>query len=213
MAVDSSGSVYTWGDNSFGQLGDGTTTNSSTPVCISDIETSPLKGKVITAVAAGSRHSMAVDSNGKVYAWGYNYYGQLGDGTTTKRSSPVCIQNLILDFSLKVIDIQSLPNEIARTEHYIKDIDISYVQYTIRFNSDAFELNTNDINADGVFDSIEPGDFKVLSHTPITEDPSNPKYKFITIAAQYDEFGAFSTNYNSKICNINFYVKKNGTYR
>ena len=91
IAKDSNGKLYSWGDNEYGQLGNGTTVNSSMPVCISDIESSPLKGKNIVDVYGGS---IAKDSNGKLYSWGYNDYGQLGNGTTTNSSMPICISDI-----------------------------------------------------------------------------------------------------------------------
>ena len=66
------GDVYAWGDNSWGQVGDGTTGN---------IRTAPVKvmSKAFR-VGAGGTHSIAVDMYGKLWGWGYNYYGQLGAG-------------------------------------------------------------------------------------------------------------------------------------
>ena len=94
LALDSNGNVYAWGWNADGRLGDGTTTDRHSPIQIS--EGSILEGKDITSVSAGMNHSLALDSDGKVYAWGWNDYGQLGDGTTTDRHSPTKI-----DFNLK----------------------------------------------------------------------------------------------------------------
>src|SRR6266542_2388187 len=76
------GSVYTWGSNTSGQLGDGTTTAHKTPDVVSG-----LSG--VTAVAAGQSHTLVLKSDGTVWAWGANSYGQLGDQSTTQRTSPV----------------------------------------------------------------------------------------------------------------------------
>jgi len=81
------GTVWAWGSNEFGQLGDGTTTARLTPVQISG-----LSG--ITSIAAGDRHTVALRNDNTVWAWGDNWYGQLGDGTTTFRRMPVLIISL-----------------------------------------------------------------------------------------------------------------------
>jgi alpha-tubulin suppressor-like RCC1 family protein len=85
LAVTSPGQVLAWGDNSYGQLGNSTTFNSNTPIVVS----LPL-GTTATAVAGGVVHSMTLTSTGQVLAWGYNTYGQLGNGTTTN-SAPVAV--------------------------------------------------------------------------------------------------------------------------
>jgi len=80
--LSNGGSVFAWGANGSGQLGNGTTTSSSTPVLVSG-----LAG--VAALAGGGLHSLAVTYSGAVYAWGNNTYGQLGNGTTTNSSTPV----------------------------------------------------------------------------------------------------------------------------
>jgi alpha-tubulin suppressor-like RCC1 family protein len=88
-ALMSSGGVMCWGANSFGQLGDGTTTDRSTPVAVSGLASG------VTAIAAGGFHTCALMSSGGVWCWGYNFFGQLGDGTTTARSTPVAVSGLV----------------------------------------------------------------------------------------------------------------------
>jgi alpha-tubulin suppressor-like RCC1 family protein len=84
------GKVYAWGYNAFGQAGDASTTDRSTPVLT--VGTGVLSGKTITSVAAGLNHSVALDSTGTLYAWGAGASGQLGNGTTTvAQTSPVAI--------------------------------------------------------------------------------------------------------------------------
>src|SRR6266566_750235 len=80
--------AYCWGDNTSGQLGDGTTTSRSSPVLVA----AP-GGVSFAAVSGGGEvfHTCGVTAAGAVYCWGNNFFGQLGDGTTTDRSSPVLV--------------------------------------------------------------------------------------------------------------------------
>ena len=87
LALDDTGKVYAWGHNIRGQLGDGGTTNQLSPIAVDT--SGVLADKNIVQIAAGYSHSLALDNTGKVYAWGYNIGGQLGDGSPTNRLSPV----------------------------------------------------------------------------------------------------------------------------
>jgi alpha-tubulin suppressor-like RCC1 family protein len=89
LALGSDGKVYAWGDNAFGQLGDGSTTSSVAPVAVS--AGAIPAGVTITQIAAGGQQSLAVGSDGKVYAWGYNGEGELGNNSTTDSSVPVAV--------------------------------------------------------------------------------------------------------------------------
>jgi alpha-tubulin suppressor-like RCC1 family protein len=80
--------VASWGVNSYGQLGDGTTTSRSRYGDVNAL------GNDVVRAAAGYFHSLAVRSDGTVWAWGDNLYGQLGDGTLTNQSTPVRVMGL-----------------------------------------------------------------------------------------------------------------------
>jgi alpha-tubulin suppressor-like RCC1 family protein len=76
------GTVWAWGGNTEGQLGDGTTTPGTTPTPIPGLSD-------VVDVAAGYYHTLALKSDGTVWAWGRNLFGQLGDGTSTEQLAPV----------------------------------------------------------------------------------------------------------------------------
>ncbi len=87
LALTSDGSVWAWGYNGHGELGNGTATESTVPVQVSD-----LTG--ITAVSAGTNAGVALRSDGTVWTWGENLEGELGDGTTTVSRIPVQVTGL-----------------------------------------------------------------------------------------------------------------------
>lgn len=80
------GTLFAWGDNTLGQLGDSTLLRRNTPVQIS--ATGPATWR---QVSAGEFHTLAIRSDGSLWAWGQNANGQLGDGTTTNKASPTRI--------------------------------------------------------------------------------------------------------------------------
>lgn len=85
--ISAGGSVRAWGDDNNGQLGDGATIGNDTPVRVK-----LPAGTLVTSVRAGGRHSLALTSAGQVLAWGRNFRGQLGDGTTVDRHTPVRVK-------------------------------------------------------------------------------------------------------------------------
>ncbi|MCL5770489.1 MAG: IPT/TIG domain-containing protein, partial [Planctomycetes bacterium] len=89
-AVGNSGtSVYAWGDNTDGSLGNGSTTGSDVPVTVS---LSLPSGVTVTAVAGNTHSGYALESNGTIWAWGQNSYGELGDNSTANSTTPVQVQ-------------------------------------------------------------------------------------------------------------------------
>ncbi|MFM7063052.1 MAG: RCC1 repeat-containing protein, partial [Actinomycetes bacterium] len=89
-ALQSSEAIKCWGDNDFGKLGDGTTTDRLTPVSLF-IGLDPAGTR---SIAAGGSHTCALAPSGTVRCWGFNLYGQVGDGTTTDRSSPTLVTGI-----------------------------------------------------------------------------------------------------------------------
>ncbi len=87
-AVTAIGGVKCWGHNGSGQLGDGTTVNRSMPVDVVGLTGS------VQAITAGIRYTCALMTNGDVQCWGNNDLGQLGDGTTSARLTPVTVIGL-----------------------------------------------------------------------------------------------------------------------
>ena len=88
--LTSSGRLFMWGWNSNGQLGDGSTTNRLSPVEITD-RFSLRESERLTQVSLGGAHSAALTSEGRVFVWGWNGHGQIGDNTTLQRPLPTDI--------------------------------------------------------------------------------------------------------------------------
>lgn len=78
------GAAYCWGNNAFGQLGNGVLTNSSVPVRVSDTH-------LFSSLSAGASFTCGITTNGNAYCWGNNSEGQLGDGTTINSNVPVAV--------------------------------------------------------------------------------------------------------------------------
>lgn len=88
-AVTSGQRAYCWGDNLHGGIGDGTTSDRTTPVAV--VQGAIPDGVTIQQITPGYHYSCALGSNLQVYCWGDNTYGALGDGTLTQRSTPAAI--------------------------------------------------------------------------------------------------------------------------
>jgi alpha-tubulin suppressor-like RCC1 family protein len=87
-ALSKAGAVQCWGLNQYGELGNGTFTNSSTPVPVTGLQSG------VAQIGVGQYSACALTSAGAVQCWGYGGYGQLGSGTTTNASTPVPVAGL-----------------------------------------------------------------------------------------------------------------------
>ncbi|XP_018311637.1 RCC1 and BTB domain-containing protein 1 [Mycetomoellerius zeteki] len=88
VVIIDNGEVYGWGNNRYGQLGVGDMEDRTTPCQVDS-----LIGTVIVQVVCGDRHTLALTDKGDLYAWGNNYYGQLGIGNKTHSVKPVLVEH------------------------------------------------------------------------------------------------------------------------
>jgi alpha-tubulin suppressor-like RCC1 family protein len=102
IALLANGSVWTWGANRDGQLGDGTTTSSAVPVRVH-----VPAGVTFVAVNSGGYASYGIDSSGRLWAWGGGQNGQLGTGGTTR------VQTLPTDVGVRLSQVSSTASNVA----------------------------------------------------------------------------------------------------
>lgn len=103
IALTSENRILTWGENALYQLGDGSNINRNEPIDITN-KFNLKKGEVITKVQA-SLHTVVLTSKGRVFAWGINMYGEVGDGTRQAKAEPIEITNrFVLENDDQIID-------------------------------------------------------------------------------------------------------------
>ncbi|MDY0010950.1 MAG: hypothetical protein RBR96_04350, partial [Candidatus Izemoplasmatales bacterium] len=150
LALTSNNRIFSWGFNNNMQLGDGTTTSRNTPGEITSQFTFA-SGETITQVAAGNHHSAVVTSLGEIYTFGFNFYGQLGDGSTLNKGTPT---NITGQFTL------SSGEKVERVTlgvHFSSAITNQSNIYTWGLNASSqlgdgtFNNRSNPINISGLF--------------------------------------------------------------
>jgi alpha-tubulin suppressor-like RCC1 family protein len=162
-ALDSTGAAYCWGDNPYGELGDGSTTDSSVPVAVDT--SGVLAGKTLTRITTGFYDTCAVDSTGAAYCWGFNNDGELGDGNTTDSSVPVAVD------ASGVLAGKAL-TQIAVSNHMCA-LDLAGAAYCWGYNGDGDlgDGNTTDssvpvaVDASGVLAGKALTQIAVSNHT------------------------------------------------
>ncbi|MFA7209793.1 MAG: hypothetical protein WC120_06000, partial [Parcubacteria group bacterium] len=92
-ALKTDGSVYCWGFNDYGQLGNNSIVGTSEPVQVLGVGGIGMLAD-ITQITAGNNHTCALKTDGTAYCWGYNVYGQVGDKTITQRNVPVQVKGV-----------------------------------------------------------------------------------------------------------------------
>jgi hypothetical protein len=108
LALQSNGVVWAWGSNNDGQLGNGMTTNSLTPVEVHGFGNVGFLSHIV-AISEGTSGSFALQSNGVVWAWGSNIDGQLGIGNTTQETTPVKITGNMVSNGINLVNVVTEP--------------------------------------------------------------------------------------------------------
>lgn len=109
-AVKADQTVACWGENSYGQLGDSTTTQRLVPVGVSGIT------NAVAVATGGAGHSCAVINNGSIYCWGNNSHGQLGNGTTANSLVPVQVTGITNAISVAVPTLANIWSSTELTQ-------------------------------------------------------------------------------------------------
>lgn len=116
LYLDGAGQIWSWGANGSGQLGVGNSSGNQSRAPVKVDMDGAMAGADIVAVSAGGWHSMALDSEGRVYAWGYNARGALGDGSTTDRWRPIQVGGLLE--GRRIVQIASGGGVISGTNYF-----------------------------------------------------------------------------------------------
>lgn len=146
-----------------------TTTNRSTPVQVSS-----LSGAI--AVAGGMNHSVAVKSDGTVWGWGYNQYGELGDGTTTNRSIPVQVSGLNLGSTTTECTATAITASVNFLT--IKRLNKSSVTVTVTGDGDC------KVNGEKITARVDASGKKMVSVTPASAKTGNDGSTIFKIKAK-----------------------------
>ena len=155
MTVDTEGNLWAWGDNSQGQLGDGTLISRRSPVKIMDN---------VSMISAGDRYNLAIRTDGSLWSWGQNDRGQLGDGTAMNRRYPVKIMEDVIYVSA---GWKRTDGGLAEGAPYVQDVnnapDTGLIwQHSLAVTSDGILWAWGDNNAGQIGDET-----LVNRHVPV----------------------------------------------
>jgi len=122
LALKNDGTVWSWGFNQLGQLGDSTTMDRNIPVKVIG-----LTG--ITEVSAGGGHSLALKNDSTLWSWGYNNQGQLGDGTVIQSGTPVKVIGLCpstngVNELSEQLSVSVFPNPFSFQTTFTSDVEL-----------------------------------------------------------------------------------------
>jgi len=135
LALDANSSVWAWGYNYYGQIGDNSQYVAYTPVLVHGVNNSGyLKNIVAISASQNGEHSLATDSNNLCYAWGFNNKGQLGDGSTVDKLTPIKVHAGEQNPGHPNYDIQDIVSVSAGEDHSMA-LDANGLVYTWGQNS------------------------------------------------------------------------------
>ena len=168
--TDSSGRVYTWGWGVHGQLGHGGVEDASSPTLVT-----ALRRHVVTSVACGYAHTLALTRDGRVYSWGCGLFGQLGTGATVKQVRPVRVRlpgrvvkivsgyfhNIVIMDSGEVMTWGANP-QILRLEAQQRKKE-KLLQKQVEEKRRQEMMNSDEMSEDQTLESLHPQDHSSVS--------------------------------------------------
>lgn len=164
LALSSSGRLFAWGNNANGQIGDGTNELHTTPHDITGFLNLNTNEKIIK-VSAGEFHSAAITSQGRLFTWGKNNYGQIGNNSLNKQIIPLDITN---SFALNENDIFSY---LTLGDSYSMAVTESKRVYIWGSLTDGFVT------------PVETGDYYLIPHELTNEIELSPYEQFISVSS------------------------------
>lgn len=169
-AIKQDGSLWVWGNNEYGQLGDGTKIDRHTPVKIMDD---------VVAVSAGSSHTVVIKTDGSLWAWGDNDLGQLGDGTTESKLEPIKIMDGVSSVAAGTYHTAAIKQDGGLWMWGVIDANFNYRRTPVKVMDDAVFVSsgfcfTVAIKADGslwTWRCVEESNFIIeINGSPLTTE-------------------------------------------
>ena len=158
MAIKTDGSLWAWGSNFFGQLGNGRTENTwsiyyDKPIKIMDS---------VVLVSTGEEHTMAIKTDGSLWAWGSNFFGQLGNDTTNDSNKPIKIMDDVIQVSAGRYHTMAIKNDGSlwawgdNREGQLGDGTLTYIDYIYNNGTiiNYIEINNNKYTPVKIMDSV-----------------------------------------------------------
>ena len=212
LALKQNGTIWAWGDNSRGEIGNGVANavriTKPTQIVKGIYDETEKELDNIVDIAAGYYYNLALDSNGNVLSWGYNGYGQLGNGTTTNINIPTKIAGLEKIKKVFIRDNTSMAiNEDG--EIFIWGQGYEKTPTKINFYSKAIDLSENIILAeDGTVWSLSTNPNKVAGLKNIVQIASEDKNQYAldangkVYAWGYNNYGQLGQGHDSGISGV-----------
>lgn len=202
LALKLDGTVWAWGKNTEGQIGDGTYTTRDTPVQTFGLGGSGYLNNILK-IRAGGAHSLVVKSDGSVYSWGGNTYGELGDGTEITRTTPVNVKNYLpaVSFNIGISSYYSSGNYISPVFDLNKKSELLNVSFLTTPNNQTVSLDMragNTATPDGTWSNwliniSNNGSLSSISNNQYIQYRVNLSTSDIKISPEFD---SININYN-----------------